>query len=263
MSLLEEGLRIWEGTWGELYILLRMAQIQVVQGKCDEAQATLERVRHVDEQNIHYMGRVGLHLVSAILYNALGSRRTSDDVRGHQNVRTHLHKVLELAARTIQLVADTPLTRQYEMVAACESAAAHLALAECLTDETGRPTDAGRQHHLHQALQSSQAALDLYQSFGFVQPIECVSEEILYRHSLALAANGRQAEAADYLRGAYDEMMRKRGLIPPDSHYRRTYLENIPLHREIRASVVPPQSVNPRNPLFAEAPVGGDQIIVR
>jgi hypothetical protein len=30
--------------------------------------------------------------------------------------------------------------------------------------------------------------------------------------------------------------MRKHDLIPPDSPFRRTYLENIPLHRDIRAA---------------------------
>ena len=56
-----------------------------------------------------------------------------------------------------------------------------------------------------------------------------------------MAANGRQAEAAEYLQRAYDEMMRKHDLIPPDTPFRRTYLENIPLHRAIRAaaSVLP------------------------
>jgi tetratricopeptide (TPR) repeat protein len=163
------------------------------------------------------MGRAGLRLVSAILYNALGGE-------------THLREALELAAQTSQLVADAPLTQQYEMAAACESAAAHLGLAECLTDETER------QAHLREALESSQAALDIYQHFGFVQIVECVSEEILYRHSLALAANGREAEAAEYLQRAYDEMKRKHDLIPPDSPFRRTYLENIPLHQNIQAA---------------------------
>ena len=87
-------------------------------------------------------------------------------------------------------------------------------------------------------------ALDIYHWFGFVQIIECVSEEILFRHSLALAANGRKAEAAEYLQRAYDEMMRKHDLIPPDSLLRRTYLENIPLHRDIHAAYVAGKQVD-------------------
>ncbi len=124
------------------------------------------------------------------------------------------------------------LPRQYGMAAACESAAAHLGLAKCVAAE------AERQTHCHEALHWSQAALNLYQELGGVQIIECLSEEILYRHNLALTANGRQAEAADYLQRAYGEMMRKHDLIPPDSPFRRTYLENIPLHRDIRAAYV-------------------------
>jgi hypothetical protein len=109
---------------------------------------------------------------------------------------------------------------------------AHLRLAELVTDE------AQRQAHLRQALESSQAALDIYQQFGFVQVIECVSEEILYRHSLALEGNDREAEAAETLQRAYDEMMRKYDLVPSDSPFRRSFLESIPLHREIRGAVV-------------------------
>ncbi|MEE9617752.1 MAG: adenylate/guanylate cyclase domain-containing protein [Anaerolineae bacterium] len=217
LALLEECLRLWEGFPGELFALLRVAQIQVAQGRYDEALATLERARHIGEQNVRDMGRAGLRLVPAILYNALGGE-------------THLREALELAAQTRQLVADAPLTQQYEMAAACESATAHLGLAECAAGETER------QAHLDQALESSQVALDIYQHFGFVQIIECASEKILYRHSLTLAANGHEAEAAAYLQRAYDEMKRKHDLIPPDSPFRRTYLENIPLHQNIQAA---------------------------
>ena len=219
LALLEECLRLWEGFPGELFALLRVVQIQVAQGRYDEALATLERARHIGEQNTRDMGRAGLRLVSAILYNGLEDE-------------DHLREALELAAQTSQLVTDAPLTQQYEMAAACESATAHLGLAECAADETER------QAHLDQALESSQVALDIYQHFGFVQIIECASEKILYRHSLALAANGREAEAAEYLQRAYDEMKRKHDLIPPDSPFRRTYLENIPLHQDIQAAHV-------------------------
>jgi hypothetical protein len=126
-------------------------------------------------------------------------------------------------------VESPQLSRQYRMVAACEVAAAHLELAQAVADESDRRA------HLRQALESSQAALEIYEACGYVRPVECVSEEILYRHSLALAANGQGAEAAEYVQRAYDEVMRKHDLIPPDSLLRRTYLENIPLHRDIRA----------------------------
>jgi hypothetical protein len=117
------------------------------------------------------------------------------------------------------------------MAAMCEASAAHLGLARLL--ESGKE----QQHHLEQALESSQAALEIYQSCGFVRPVECLSEEILYRHSLVLTAVGRNEEAAHFLRLAHNEVQRKYDLIPPDSHYRQTFLDNIRLHREIRAAV--------------------------
>ena len=64
--------------------------------------------------------------------------------------------------------------------------------------------------------------------------VECTSEEILYRHSLALAANERSPEAAEFLERAHAEMMRKYEFIPADSPFRKTFLENIELHREIQ-----------------------------
>jgi hypothetical protein len=64
--------------------------------------------------------------------------------------------------------------------------------------------------------------------------VECTSEEILYRHSLALAAQERSAEAIEFLERVYQEIMRKHDLIPADSPFRKTFLENIALHREIQ-----------------------------
>jgi hypothetical protein len=218
MALLEESIRLWEGMPGALFPLLRILQIQVVQGRLDKAQATLERVCRIGERHARDIGRAGLDLVSVILYNALGDE-------------AHLRKALELATQNREAFVDNPrLSQQYQMVAACETVAAHLGLARVLAGE------AERQHHLRQALESSQAALDMYQSFGYVLPIECVSEEILFRHSLALMANSLQTAAADYVKRAYDEMMHKHDLIPADSPFRRTYLEHIPLHRAIRAA---------------------------
>jgi len=217
LALLEESWHIQEGTSGELFSLLRIAQIHAMQGQHDQALETLARARRVD----HYagdMGHTGIDLVSAILYNTIGDEQ-------------HLRMALELTTQTRQAFVDNAqLSQQYQMVAACEATAAHLGLAKAVTDT------AEREHHLRQALESSRAALDIYRAVGFVRPIECVSEEILYRHGLALAANGREAEAAEYLQRAYDEMMRKHALIPPDSPFCRTYLENIPLHRDIRAA---------------------------
>jgi hypothetical protein len=121
------------------------------------------------------------------------------------------------------------------MAALCKATAAHLKLAVLAKDAATakRGTVYG---HLDSALSAAQKALDLYQTFGFVQITECVSEEILFRYSQALAADDQQEEANKYLRRAYDEMARKHALIPTDSYFRRTYLENILLHQEIRAA---------------------------
>lgn len=224
MASLEEGRRIREsiarrvfGSHTDLASLLRIVQILTMRGEHDEALKTLEGIQNLDEEETHEIIRAGLRLVSAIVYNALGDEE-------------HLTRALELATQTRQLVSETPLTGQYKMASACEATAAHLGLAKVLDDERKRRA------HRRQALKSSRAALEIYRDFGFVQIIECLSEEILYRHSLALAANDRQSEAATYLQRAYDEMMRKYDLIPTESHFRRTYLESIPLHRDIRTA---------------------------
>jgi class 3 adenylate cyclase len=220
LALLEECLHMWEGISDEVFPLLRIAQIRIMQGRYDEAQIALDRIHRIGEENMYDIGHAGIALVKAIFFNALGDE-------------AHLREVLELTAQTYRISAENPqLSQQYQMVAACEAAAAHLGLARILSTE-----DMVR-HHLHLALESSQLALDIYRSFGFVRPIECVSEEILYRRSLALRANGREGEANEYLQQAFDEMMRKYDLIPPDSHFRRTFMENIPLHRDIRAAMV-------------------------
>jgi len=210
---------MWEGIPDEIFPLLRIAQIRIVQGRYDEAQQALDRIHRVGEENVHDLGRAGVALVMAVFFNALGDE-------------PHLREVLELTAQAYRISSENPqLSQQYQMVAACEAAAAHMGLARMLGGEDER------RYHLNLALESSQLALDIYRSFGFVRPIECTSEEILYRHSLALRANGHAVEANAHLRQAFDEMMRKHDLIPPDSPFRRTYLENIPLHREIRAAM--------------------------
>ncbi len=202
----------------ELFPLLRIAQVRLEQGKYDAAEAILERGGRINEGNIHEIGIAGLRLVLAMLYNARG-----DEV--------HLKAALGLTAEAIALSAENPqLGEQYQMAAACESAAIHLRLTQSLVDK------AERTKHASQALKMSEIALEFFESSGFVRPIECVSEEVLYRHSRALAENGREAEAIEFLQHAHAAMMEKHELIPEDSRFRRTYLENIPLHREICAA---------------------------
>ncbi|NIV31866.1 MAG: AAA family ATPase, partial [Anaerolineae bacterium] len=197
LAVLEEGRSIQRSIAGRVFgahtdlaALLRVIQILSMQGEYDEALAILESTRHLEEQETHEIMRAGLRLVSAILYNAMGDEETSD-------IWSRLFQVLELVTQVRQLVVDTPLTKQFEMAAACEAAAAHLGLAQAVSDE------AERQTHLRQALESSRVALDIYEWFGFAQVIECVSEEILFRHSQALMANGLDVEAAACLQRAY------------------------------------------------------------
>jgi class 3 adenylate cyclase/tetratricopeptide (TPR) repeat protein len=218
LRLLEKSKTVREGGPGELFVLLRIVQILVAQDEYDQALKVLERARRVSGQNVPDIGQAGLRIVSAILYNALGEQ-------------AHLHKALKLASQARQLVIDgRSLSRQYEVAAQCQAVVAYLGLASCIADET--ESDTYRQH----ALESSLAALDMYQSLGGIQVVECVSEEIFFLHSQALAACGRQVQADEVLQQAYDEMMRKHDLIPSDSVFRRTYLENIPLHRDISAA---------------------------
>jgi tetratricopeptide (TPR) repeat protein len=217
LAQVEEALHLWEDTMGKLFPLLRVAQIQVVQEKYDQALVTLGLASPISEKNVLDIGRSGFGLVSAILYNRLGDE-------------AHLRMVLKITSQIDQMVANNLVSRQYLMAAACESTAAHLGLANQLAD----PSEI--QEHLHLALESSQVALDVYSQMGFVQIIECTSEEVLYRYSLARKANKDRPRAKEYLRRAYEEMMRKHSLIPTNSPFRQTYLDNIALHREIRTA---------------------------
>jgi class 3 adenylate cyclase len=216
-----QTLHFWENITDRLFPLLRIAQIQTAQGQHTEALATLEMTRPLEEKVVFDVGRAGLGLVTVILYNALGDKH-------------RLQSALEITSQIQQMAADNLVSRQYHMAAACEASVAHLKLAQYFTGRKRMSIE--RQTHLRQTLESSQSALNLYQQFGFVQVVECTSEEILYRHSQALAANDRADEASEFLKQAYNEMMRKHDLIPADSSFRKTYLENIQLHREIQTA---------------------------
>jgi tetratricopeptide (TPR) repeat protein len=204
----------------EFFIRLRIAQIYVMQGRHANAQQTLEHVRHVTHPPSHPVGEVGLRLTTALLYNALGDE-------------AYLRHAIEVTDQMPTLPDDSPqFAEQYRMATHCVRATSHLALAHYATDRT-------EQKHLGRlALEASSTALEIYEKLGYVRPIECTSEEILYRHSLALSATDQPAEARDYLRRAYREMMRKHDMIPPNTRLRQTYLDNIKLHQEIRVAYV-------------------------
>jgi class 3 adenylate cyclase len=216
-----QALQFWENMTDRLFPLLRITQIQTALGQYNEALGTLEIARPLGERVVFDIGRAGLGLVTAILYNALGDR-------------DRLESVLEITFQIQQMAVDNLISQQYHMSSLCEACAAHLKLAQLFAGRREKSTE--RQTHLMQALESSQTALRIYEQFGFVQHVECVSEEILFRHSQALAANDRADEAADFLERAYEEMMRKYDLIPVESKYRNTFLENMALHREIQVA---------------------------
>lgn len=218
LELQKQALQRWEGINSRLFPLLRIAQIETALGHYAEASAALDAANPLGEKVVEDIGRAGLGLVTIVLYIALGDEQ-------------HLHAALELTSNIQRMAADNLVSRQYQMSAACEAAAAYLKLA-ALYDGKDPEKYAS---HLRQALALSQAALDLYQQFGFVQIVECSSEEILYRHSQVLALNNRTSESLEYLDRAYREMMRKYDLIPADSPFRKTFLENIKLHRTIQA----------------------------
>lgn len=212
LILLEASRSIMKGTAGEAIRLIRIAQIQANQYRYKEALANLARARESQENRPSL--EANLNLVTSIVYTYMW-----DEER--------LKLILELAEKTRQLTQNPLLSQQYAMAAASHETLAYLGLGQkAATEET-------RREHYRLALEASQKALSIFQNFGFVQITECVSEEVLYRHSQALAANERHEEAILYLEKAYDEMLRKRELIPQDTAYYHSYLNNIPLHQDI------------------------------
>ena len=203
-----------ENVGGSLFVLLRIAQLQVCLGLFTEAEMTLEQAAPLSEVGPFAIGQAGLWLVRSILYNTRGST-------------TDYHSAMENAQHAVQLGEENRVSAQYLMAGCCEACTAHLGLVDNDTDFSRRD------EHRSKALDGSTRAVQIYERYGFVQIIECASEEILFRHGQALAANGRNEEAGNFFHQAYDEMMRKYDLIPADSHFRRTYLDNIALHRAI------------------------------
>jgi hypothetical protein len=60
-------------------------------------------------------------------------------------------------------------------------------------------------------------------------------EQVKFLHSRALRVNGREDEADDYLRQAYERMMMVAEKIE-DEDLRRSYLENVRDNRELQAA---------------------------
>jgi len=218
LELAKSSQKIYQGTAGERYPLLRMVWIYTALKQFDLAETILKQLQQIRVPAGRDLAEAAWNLAAANLAIS-------------KNDEESLNKALEWMESTIHLLVDRPfISRQIEMAAACKAAIAHLHLARLVTD----PQEKNR--HNDQALTFSTQAINLYKDFGYSQMFECLSEELLYYHSQALLANLQEEEAAKYLKAAYDEMTQKHLLIPPDTQYRKTYLENIPLHKTLLAA---------------------------
>lgn len=220
LASLNESLRCLETITMRIYPLLRITQIHLALGNFVEAQAALETARPYGERTVNLLGQVGLLLVEMIYLNATGEE---------ENLKT----VLNLAEAVDKMVANKEVSRQYMIGAACEAADACYQLAQLYQI---RQAQADQQDYLQRAAAFSQKAVDIYQEFGFLQMIECLSEELYFRQSQIALELHQTDLAQSAIERAYQEMMRKHDLIPVDSPYRRTFLENILVHRQIRAA---------------------------
>lgn len=224
---LEDSCHILRDTPDVIYPMFHIAHIMIIQDRLETAQEVINTIHEIGEP-VQDNPRVSLLLVEIMQQNALGQRSLiQHDLPA---ARRHFEAALADIEKVRQLVRAGQLTsQQYEMAALSKAVIARLGLAQAVVGQADL-----RKRHLAEALAASSQAYEIYQAFGFAQVVECVSEEVLFAHSQALVANDHSDLAVRLLRRAYDEMMRKHALIPPESHYRRTYLEQIPLHRDIR-----------------------------
>jgi tetratricopeptide (TPR) repeat protein len=200
---------------GSLYPLLRLVQLQAKMGLFPEAAGSLVMALPLSERNAFDIGRAGYNLVGAILSNEKG------DEAGYRAALGFSDEVRELAE-------SQKVSRQYLVASFCESSTAHLGLARLTEDLVEK------EKHRQEALSCSEAAYRVFQEYGFIQIIECSTEEVAFRRAQALVENSREAEAEEFFHKAYEETMRKHDLIPSGSHYRKTFLNNIALHRQIK-----------------------------
>ena len=217
LVLIQESLDILEAVSGKVFPLLRKAQILIALSQFDGALQALKTATPLAEMNVFELGRVGLKIVYFLLYNALGDADS-------------LKLALEISAEISQMGQNKLVSRQYLMAAACETAGSYLGLAQFATSEQEL------NEFQQKALEASSIAVEIYKSFGYVNIIECSTEKIYFVHSQVLAGNHRQAEANEFLEKSYAEMMRVYEFIPRENYYRKTYLENIDIHRKIRAA---------------------------
>ena len=215
--LIQESLDILDAVSGKVFPLLRKAQILIALSQFDGALQALKTATPLAEMNVFELGRVGLKIVYFLLYNALGDADS-------------LKQALEISAEISQMGQNKLVSRQYLMAAACETAVSYLGLTQFAASEQEV------NELLQKALEASRKAIEIYDSFGYVNIIECSTEKIYYVHSQVLAGNHLQAEFNKFLEKSYAEMMRVYEFIPRENYYRKTFLENIDIHRKIRAA---------------------------
>jgi class 3 adenylate cyclase len=217
LVLVQESLDILEEVSGKIFPLLCKAQIQIALSQFEGAQQALKAASPLAQKNVFELGRVGLKMVTILYYNALGDADS-------------LKHALEISTDISKLGQNELVSRQYLMAAACEAAISYLGLAQFSANE----------HELVELLQSaldaSRTAVEIYNTFGYVKIVECSTEKIYFVHSQALAANHRQAESHEFLEKAYTEMMRVYDFIPRENYYRKTFMENIDIHRKIQSA---------------------------
>jgi len=201
----------------KLYPLLRLAQLHAQLGNLTRARHYLKKAEPLSQSALYLLGRAGYLLVFIHLLEVSGKQEDFE-------------KVLELVEEIRGLYGKGFLSRQYWMAACCKAAYACLRLAEM----TRKPKQKAQTYRTR-ALEFAQEGYQIYQEYGFVQIIEVYSEEILFRYAQALMANGRMEEGQQMLVQSLQELRRKWELIPADSLYRRTFLKNLRIHREMIA----------------------------
>jgi class 3 adenylate cyclase len=199
-----------------LYTHLREAQILTYMNRLAEAKAIIEMLQSNRNLAIAHTLKAGLRLVSGIIL----SNTACNEVE--------YQEILDQVNEVHNLVATNPMVSiQYSIAANCLASFAHNHLGHCAE------TKSKRAKHRRLSFHTSQRALDDYIKIGFVQIIECTSEEIFYRHGLALRENNKLNESMKYIEKAQAEILRKFNLIPDNwENYRKTYLE-LPLHQAI------------------------------
>lgn len=217
LPFLHRAEELWRDTDQRLFVYLRKAQVYSYLKDFKKARKYLDLAQPLSAGFVQSLARVGSDLVNAIMNLEIGNLNA-------------LMRVMEYTDRVLQIVEEENLvSRQYRMTAGSKAAQAQLGIAKIFKESNDI---SGYDHYRHLAIDSSGLALDTYNDFGFTQIVECVSEEILYTHGLALRENDQLEEGEKYINKAYSEVMRKFKLIPEGSKYRKTFME-IELHRQI------------------------------